>query len=64
MKMKLFGITNMNRKEVDVSNLEKDVNIWLEQHPGIKIIDIRQSSNGGSWATTKVFISVWYEDVN
>ncbi len=64
MKMKLFGITNQNRKEVDVSNLEKEINVWLEQHPSIKIIDIKQSSNGGSWATTKVFISVWYEDMN
>lgn len=61
MKMKLFGITNLNKKEVDVSNLEKEINVWLEQHPKIKIIDIEQSSNGGSWSNTKVFISVWYE---
>ncbi|MCP4357921.1 MAG: hypothetical protein GY796_07900 [Chloroflexi bacterium] len=63
MKMKLFGITNQNRKEVDVSNLEKEINVWLEQHPSIKIIDIKQSSNGGSWANTKVFVSIWYEEV-
>jgi len=62
MKMKLFGIMNRNRKEVDISNLEKEINVWLEQHPSIKIIDIKQSSNGGSWAKTKVFVSVWYEE--
>ncbi len=62
MKMKLFGITNLSKKEVDVSNLEKEINVWLEQHPSIKINDIRQSSNGGSWANTKVFVSIWYEE--
>lgn len=62
MKMKLFGITNKKKKEVDVSDLEKDVNAWMEQKPSIRIIDVRQSSNGGSMANTKVFISVWYEE--
>ena len=62
MKMRLFGITNKNKKEVDVSDLENDVNAWLEQNPSIRIIDVRQSSNGGSMANTKVFISVWYEE--
>ena len=62
MKMKLFGITNKKKKEVDVSDLEKDVNAWMQQNPSIRIIDVRQSSNGGSMANTKVFISVWYEE--
>jgi len=62
MKMRLFGITNKKKKEVDVSDLEKDVNAWMEQNPSIRIIDVRQSSNGGSMANTKVFISVWYEE--
>ncbi len=52
----------MSKNEVDVSDLEKEINIWLEQHPTIKIIDIKQSSNCGRWANTKVFISVWYEE--
>ncbi len=60
MKVRLFGMTNM-KKVLDVSDLEKEVNDWLEQHPDIKIIDVKQSSNGGSWANTKVFLSVWYE---
>ncbi len=62
MRMKLFGITNLNKKDPDVSNLEKEINVWLEQHPSIKIVDIRQSSNGGSWANTKVFVSIWFEE--
>ncbi len=61
MKMRLFSITNKNKKEVDVSDLEREINAWMEQNPGIKIIDIRQSASGGSMASTKVFISVWYE---
>ncbi len=63
MKMKLFGLTNQNRKAVDVSALEKEINVWLERHPGVEIVDIKQSSNGGSWANTKVFVSIWYEEV-
>ncbi len=61
MKMKLFGTINQQKKEVDVSRLEDDVNAWLAQHPDIKIIEIRQSSNGGSWANTKIFVTIWYE---
>ena len=62
MKMKLFGREN-SKHGLEVLDLEKDVNEWLGQNPKIKIMDIRQSSNGGSWATSKLFVSVWYEDV-
>jgi len=41
--------------------LEQEVNTWLESHPGIKIIDIKQSSCGGSADPSKHIISVWYE---
>ena len=61
MKMKLFGREN-SKHGLEVLDLENDVNEWLAQHPKIKIMDIRQSSNGGSWATSKLFVSVWYED--
>ena len=43
------------------SELEQDVNTWLESHPGIKIIDIQQSSSGGSLEPAKHIISIWYE---
>ncbi|MHC4116727.1 MAG: hypothetical protein ACYSWO_04385 [Planctomycetota bacterium] len=58
MKMKLFGKEGSKK----VLGLEEEVNSWLDQHPNIKIIDIRQSASGGSMADTKLYISVWYED--
>ena len=60
--MKLFGKEN-SKKGLDVLDLEKEINNWLEEHPSIKIVKIRQSSNGGSLHVTKLFISVWYEEV-
>ena len=59
--MKLFGREN-SKHGLEVLAIEQDINTWLVQNPNIKIIDIRQSSNGGSWATSKIFISVWYEE--
>lgn len=59
MKMKLFGEEGSKK----VFELEEEVNAWLEQHPDIKIIDIRQSASGGSLHETKLYISVWYEDL-
>ena len=59
--MKLFGKEN-SKKGLDVLDLEKEINNWLEEHPSIKIVKIRQSSNGGSFYATNLFISVWYEE--
>ena len=59
MKMKLFGKEGSQK----VLGLEEEVNTWLVQNPKIKIIDIRQSASGGSLQDTKLYISVWYEDV-
>jgi hypothetical protein len=61
MKMKLFGKEN-TKKGLMVLDLEKEINKWLEEHPGIKIMDIKQSASGGSLHVTKLFISVWYEE--
>jgi len=58
MKMKLFGKEGSKK----VLGLEEEVSTWLEQHPKIKIVDIRQSASGGSLHDTKLYISVWYED--
>lgn len=41
--------------------LEDEVNAWLERNPGIKVIDIKQSASGGSWAKPQLFIAVLYE---
>ena len=61
MKMKLFGREN-KRHGLEVLSIEDEINAWLELHPKIKLLDVKQSSNGGSWATSKIFISVWYEE--
>lgn len=51
MKMKLFGKAGSRKK---ILKLEEEVNAWVEQNPKIKIVDIKQSSNGGSFADTSV----------
>jgi len=61
MKMKLFGRINTSKKGLNVLELENDINTWLEENPNIKIIDIKQSSNGGSMQNTKLIFSIWYE---
>ena len=61
MKVKVFGKINTSKKGLDVLELEDDINIWLKENPNIKIIDIRQSSNGGSMQNTKLIFSIWYE---
>jgi hypothetical protein len=64
MKMKLFlkKESAFRRWERFVSELEDEVNAWLAAHPGIRVVHVTQSSNGGSFDTSKVVISVWYED--
>jgi hypothetical protein len=42
--------------------LEDEVNAWLAVHPEIRIVHVTQSSNGGSFDTSKVFLSIWYEE--
>ncbi len=60
--MKLFGKENL-KKGLIVLDLEKEINNWLEENPNIKIVNIKQSSSGGSLHVTKLFISVWCEEV-
>ena len=38
------------------------VNSWLAEHPGIRVVDIRQSTSGGSFAGPLWLLSVWYEE--
>jgi hypothetical protein len=45
-----------------VASLEDEVNGWLAANPGIRIMHITQSSNGGSFDSSKVFLSIWYEE--
>ena len=62
MKTKLFGKINTDKKGLNVLELENDINAWLEKNPDIKIIDIKQSSKGGSMQNTKLIFSIWYEE--
>jgi hypothetical protein len=62
MKTKLFGKINTDKKGLNVLELEDEINLWLEKNSDVKIIDIKQSSNGGSMQNTKLFFSIWYEE--
>jgi hypothetical protein len=63
MKTKIFAISggyfrNISRTALD---LEEKINAWIEANPEIKIIDIKQSSCGGSLEPSNTIISIWYE---
>ncbi len=63
MKVKLFiRDKGLSRWARFAQALEEEINAWLAENPEIRIVDIRQSSNGGSFDSTKVIISVWYEE--
>jgi hypothetical protein len=63
MKVKIFAKCGgyFDKSSKISSELEKEVNTWLESHSGIKIINIKQSSCGGSLEPAKHIISIWYE---
>jgi hypothetical protein len=64
MKVKLFW--KQNPVAVGLKNacaLEDEMNSWLSENPRIKIVDIKQSSSGGSFFGELWFVSVWYEEV-
>lgn len=41
--------------------LEDELNAWLSQNSGVKIVEIKQSVAGGSWGPSRWLVSVWYE---
>ena len=63
MKVKIFSKCGgyFSKLSKISSHLEQEINTWLESHPGIKIIEIKQSSCGGSADPAKHLISVLYE---
>lgn len=67
MKVKIFRITGQtffNRKKQTTGELlENQVNEWLSNNTGIKIVDIKQSCCGGSLEPSITLISVWYESI-
>ena len=68
MKVKVFSIKgkawgfSLRKFSTLTSQIEQDINHWLENNPKINITNIKQSSCGGSFDAEKHFISVWYEE--
>lgn len=63
MKVKLFWKDNpLAHGGKDAHALEDEINVWLSEDPRIKIVEIKQSSSGGSFGASLWFVSVWYED--
>jgi len=65
MKVKMFikRGTTFDRHEKVAASLEGEINAWLESEPEIKVVDIKQTSCGGSFEPARHLISVWYEMV-
>jgi hypothetical protein len=64
MKVKIFSKGGKYfGKSNTADRLEEDINSWLANHPELKVIEIKQSSCGGSMEPGQHLISVWYEDV-
>ena len=42
--------------------MESEINAWLKDHPNAKIIDIKQTASGGSFAGSLWLVTVWYEE--
>ena len=63
MKTKIFAISGGHFRRISrtASDLEEEINAWINANPGIKIIDIKQSACGGSADPSKIIISIWYE---
>ena len=58
----IFNESTYFKKSTLTSQIEQDINHWLENNPKINITNIKQSSCGGSFDVEKHFISVWYEE--
>ena len=58
----IFNESTYFKKSTLTSQIEQDINHWLENNPKINITNIKQSSCGGSVDAEKHFISVWYEE--
>ena len=63
MKTKVFAISEGYFRRISKAalSLESQINAWLNANPGIKIVDIKQSSCGGSAEPSKTIVSIWYE---
>ena len=67
LKVKFFGSmnplkTSFSGKQLFFDAIEQEINTWLMTRPSIEIVEIKQSASGGSFATAKLLVSVWYRD--
>ena len=64
MKVKFFSTKPkaFQSKLKETSQIEQDINHWLENNPKINITNIKQSSLGALLEVPKLLISVWYEE--
>lgn len=67
LKVKFFGSVNplktsVSGKELFFDAIEREINTWLMTKPNIEVVKIKQSATGGSFASTKLLVSVWYQD--
>jgi len=64
MKVKVFSTKSkaFQSKSKEISQIEQDINHWLENNPKINITNIKQSSLGSLLEVKKLLISVWYEE--
>ena len=63
MLAKLFAKSNgfLSSVAKTATQLEGEINAWLKENPGIRIVQIKQSSNGGSLDPSKLWVSILYE---
>jgi hypothetical protein len=57
-----YWVPGGGRSGRNAQDFQAEINAWLEQHPGITVVGIKQSASGGSFADSLWLISVWYEE--
>jgi hypothetical protein len=72
MRVKLFwkneplkpgsGLFRTGRTGGHAVELEGEINRWLAENPNIKVVNVKQSASGGSFAESLWLISIWYEE--
>ncbi len=73
MRVKLFwknepmargGFLSSNPKGKCAQDYETEINAWLRDNQQVRIVDIKQSASGGSFAGSLWLISLWYEEAH
>jgi hypothetical protein len=73
MRVKLFwnndpmgpwksGFLRVKPTASNAQDFENQINAWLRENPSIRVVDIKQTASGGSYAVSLWLISVWYEE--